>query len=116
MLYSGFLSVNLPHNLYFNVLQVFAEQVCKNKEKVRLQKKPSLTMECKKGDWYPNEGRSGPGGPPCEDNPALLANGTCSADRGACSQFTERGLEMDRDCAGTCGQYNCGIICIFRQL
>ena len=45
----------------FQCLQVFGEQVCKNKEKVLLQKKPPLTMVCQKGGWVPKEGRGGSG-------------------------------------------------------
>ena len=40
---------------------------------------------------------------PCTDDPSLSANGTCSADRGHCQQYTDAGADMDRDCPETCG-------------
>jgi len=60
-------------------------------------------MRCKNNTWKAKQKKAGPGGPPCEDNPALEADGTCSALKGDCLQFTEKGAEMDRDCPGTCG-------------
>ena len=84
------------------MLQVLAD-ICKNGEKVKLDK--GLFMKCKNNIWKAVEKRAGPGGPPCEDNPTLAANGTCSMQRGDCKQFTAKGLEMDRDCAGTCGGF-----------
>ena len=78
-------------------MQVLAEN-CKEGKKMTLQK--GLVMKCKNNAW-----KTGPGGPPCEDNPALVDNGTCSALMGDCLQFSEKGVEMDRDCAGTCGGF-----------
>ena len=76
---------------------------CKEGEKVRLQK--GLQMRCIGGVWIAKEGRAGPNAPPCQDDPALGANGTCSAQQGHCLQFTVKGAEMDKDCPGTCGQF-----------
>ena len=63
-------------------------------------------MVCKKSTWVPIEkgNRASPGAPPCEDDPSVGAD-QCSADMGHCSQMTEKGSEMDKDCAGTCGLY-----------
>ena len=63
-------------------------------------------MKCKHGVWVPQEKRAGPGAPPCVDNPALMANGSCSANakEGHCNQYTVKGQEIDRDCPGTCGK------------
>ena len=69
--------------------------------------KKGLWMKCSEGEWVKIERKSriGPQGPPCEDDAALAANGSCSADRGHCSQYTTKGQEMDRDCPGTCGKF-----------
>ena len=67
-----------------------------------MQKKPLIQMRCVKGNWVVRMPRSGPGGPPCEDDPAN--NGTCSANVGHCLQMTEAGMKMDKDCPGTCGK------------
>ena len=63
-------------------------------------------MKCKHGVWVPQEKRAGPGAPPCVDNPALMANGSCSANakEGHCNQYTVKGQEIERDCPGTCGK------------
>ena len=79
---------------------------CKDGEKVTLQKNPLLRMVCKNGAWVVREGRAAPGSLPCEDKAELSANGTCLAEEGHCLQYTEKGAEMDRDCAGTCGQFS----------
>ena len=63
-----------------------------------------LLMRCHNGSWKAVQKKSGLASKPCEDNSVLSANGTCSADRGHCSQFTDKGAEMDRSCPGTCGQ------------
>ena len=64
-------------------------------------------MKCEEGIWVKIErkDRIGPQGPPCEDDAALAANGTCSTAKGHCLQYTEKGKEMDRDCPGTCGKF-----------
>ena len=85
-------------------MQVCADN-CVDGEKVKLKK--GLWMKCSEGEWEKIERKSriGPQGPPCEDDAALAANGSCSADRGHCSQYTTKGQEMDRDCPGTCGKF-----------
>ena len=72
-----------------------------------MELKKGLTMMCKNGIWVKREKRTknGPQAPPCEDNVALAANGTCSSKKEHCNQFTIKGKEMDRDCPGTCGQF-----------
>ena len=85
------------------MLQVLAKN-CKDGKRLKLD--DGLVMRCKNNTWIPKQKRAGPGGPPCEDNPTLKANGTCSALRGDCLQFTDKGAEMDRDCPGTCGGFN----------
>ena len=82
-------------------LQVFADE-CTEKKPLRLVK--GLKMKCLKGQWVPVQRRGGPSGPPCEDDASLSAQGTCSADKGHCSQYTQKGAQMDKDCPGTCGQ------------
>ena len=61
-----------------------------------------IVMQCRKGIWKMSQ-KSKPKGPPCTDDPSLSANGTCSADQGHCSQYTDAGADMDRDCPETCG-------------
>ena len=84
-------------------LQVSA-QGCTDGDRVKLQR--GLFMVCQNGTWIEHQtrGRSGPSAPPCEDDPAHLDNGSCSANRENCYQYTVKGAEMDRDCPGTCGQ------------
>ena len=89
-------------------MQVSA-QSCED-ETVKLQK--GLWMMCVDGAWVPRESRRGSSAPPCEDDAALTANGTCAADRSHCHQYTEAGAEMTRDCPGTCGQMLCRQIII----
>merc|ERR1712106_814129 len=77
-------------------IQVFGD-ICEEGEKQKLTK--GLYMKCIDGEWVKVEKRkSGPGGPPCTDDPSK----SCSADQGHCSQYTVKGAEMDRDCPGTC--------------
>jgi len=88
--------------LVLTVICLAFAQKCKNGQQFRLTK--LITMKCAKKSWkaiIKGDKRAGPGGPPCEDNPSL-PNGTCSADRGHCMQFTVKGTQMDKDCPGTC--------------
>jgi len=79
-------------------VQIFAQE-CKEKKSLNL--KDGLKMKCRRGKWIPIEKRSGPSGPPCEDDSSLLAQ--CSNERGHCQQYTDKGVKMDKDCPGTCG-------------
>ena len=66
-------------------------------------------MVCKNESWVPMKKRRSAGqmGLPCQDD-LSVGSAQCSADRGHCNQFTVKGTEMNRDCAGTCGQYIIG--------
>jgi len=85
--------------LAVSVIQISAEE-CVGKRKVKLDK--DITMQCRGGIWKAVQRKSALASKPCEDNAELSANGTCSADRGHCQQFTQKGSEMDRSCPGTC--------------
>ena len=87
----------------FFLLQISCQE-CQKGDVLHLSNQ--VKMKCKNGVWVPREKRAGPGAPPCIDNPALVANGICSANakEGHCNQFTVKGKEMDRDCPGTCGE------------
>merc|ERR1712106_347381 len=91
---------NLKFILLSSLIQIFAEE-CKEKQPLQLNAK--LKMKCLDGKWVPIEKRGGPPGPPCEDDRMLLAQGFCSANQGQCNQYTKKGVEMDKDCPGTCG-------------
>jgi len=79
-------------------IQIFAQE-CKEKKSLNL--KDGLKMKCRRGEWTPVVKRSGPSGPPCEDDSSLLDQ--CSNDQGHCHQYTDKGVQMDKDCPGTCG-------------
>ena len=69
-------------------------------------------MKCMDGQWKSRitidfrGGRTRNAGPPSPCNDAPGMNSTCAADKGHCLQYTEEGKRMERDCAGTCGQFN----------
>eukprot|EP00092_Neocalanus_flemingeri_P014015 GFUD01015120.1.p1 GENE.GFUD01015120.1~~GFUD01015120.1.p1 ORF type:complete len:423 (-),score=74.35 GFUD01015120.1:253-1521(-) len=89
---------------FMSACYVFGDD-CENGDVQILKRKPRLEMKCVKGKWIKKERRGGggqPGAPPCQDDPAMAANGTCEADRAECLQFSEKGAKMDKDCPGTC--------------
>ena len=82
------------------LFQVLAQD-CKKGENVTLEE--GLVMKCKKGKWKLKGDRAAanPGAPPCEDNPSV----SCAVQNGNCNQYTQKGIDMDRDCPGTCGKF-----------
>ena len=80
-----------------------AEETCE-KGSIKLTKE--LRMVCKNNAWKPVEKRKKnlhgkPKAAPCVD---AKDEGYCKAQKGHCSQYTDKGTEMDRDCSGTCGK------------
>ena len=87
--------------------------MCQKGDSLRIMKQ--LKMVCKDNTWVPKEvlikpkknkgdkkeGRAKLGDLPCEDS---LAQGTCQKNRADCLQYTKKGQEMEKSCAGTCGK------------
>ena len=62
-------------------------------------------MVCHEGSWkaVQKDKRGKSKAAPCTD---AKTEDWCLAEKGHCNQFTDKGMEMERDCSGTCGQIN----------